>query len=125
MSNEQKTASVTSGRVDGEVMPHDSKTLTVAFFFLAGDEPFICGVNGWATTSALDEIEREATEEKEIIFAQGDGEYLFQTARDPGQYDNEGRCEMSVYWDLRLLAYRKLEDEAQQVIGEQFRLPPY
>lgn len=111
---QQEIASVTSVRVKGVVMPHDSKTLQVAFFFLDGDRPFICGATGWVTTETLTDIETAAMEYKKETFTEGDGEYLFDATRIPGQYGDEGRCELPPYWDLRLLAYRKLEDEAQQ-----------
>ena len=86
-------------------MPSSLKTPFIEVFYQAGDPPFICGVNGNATTSILLEIEEGLSEDEQYTFDKGDGNYLFKTTRDPGQYDNEGWCEIPPYWDLDLVLF--------------------
>lgn len=101
---------VVERQVDSLVMPSDGKSLQIEFFYLAGGEdPFICGVNGAATTTILAEIEDEIVKDPGDLFDQGEGSYLFKACYEKGEYSPiDGRCENAPYWDLTLVSFKTL-----------------
>ena len=86
-------------------MPSSLKTPFIEVFYQAGNPPFICGVNGNATTSILLEIEEGLSEDEQYTFDKGDGNYLFKAVWVSVQYDGEGRCELPPYWNLDLVSF--------------------
>lgn len=86
-------------------MPSSLKTPFIEVFYQPGDYLFICGVNGNVTTWMLNQIEDSLGENEEHTFDKGPGTYLFKATYDPGQYNDEGRCELPPCWDLELVYF--------------------
>ena len=87
------------------VMPSSLRIPLIEVFHQAGDPPFICGVNGHVTTWMLDEIEKDIDDNADDILCKGDGVYLFEATRFPGQYGEEGRCEIAPGWELDMVLF--------------------
>lgn len=87
--------------------PSKRKDLLIEVFCVGlGTPPFICGVNGHATTNALEEIEVALIEEMDTdeyaTFEKGDGTYLFKAIHEPA---DEGT---SAYWELEQIAFEPI-----------------
>lgn len=81
--------------------------LQVTVFICADVEPFICAVNGKCTIDALEEIEKDINECHDDMVE--DGNYTFQCAWFPGQYDELGRCELAPGWELDQIKFEPME----------------
>ena len=84
--------------------PSRRKDLLVEVFYIGvGTPPFICGVDGHATTNVLEEIETMLVDEADLAeyttFEKGEGTYLFKAVHEPA---DEG-C--SAYWELEQIAF--------------------
>ena len=91
-------------------LPSSIRVPLIEIFYLKGDPPFICGVNGHVTTWMLKEIEKDVDENADDFLCKGDGTYLFEVSRFNGQYGEEGRCEIAPCWELDFLDYYGILD---------------
>ncbi|MFP7606821.1 hypothetical protein [Serratia quinivorans] len=79
--------------------------LEVTFCHQAGEyTPFICAVNGRATTNELCEIEAEVAESEYDDLKQT-GLYTFSCTYYLGQYGEYGVCEIAPGWELNLIKF--------------------
>lgn len=97
----------TKGEVAVE-FPSDANRSLVEIFYLKDHEPFVCGVYGKVTGDQIAKIERDCAENPGVGFGKGDGQYLFSCHWEPGQYGDEGRCEIAPYWHLDLIAFKPI-----------------
>lgn len=104
-----ETAPIGAVPLDCRVMPSASKTLQIEVFHQAGDEPFICGVVGHATTGVLMAIEKDCRENSDSFLDLGDGNYLFKANWFGGQYGEFGMCEQPPGWELEIVAFQELK----------------
>ena len=91
--------------ITANVMPSNSKALIIEFFYLEGETPFICGVNGKITVDELARIEKESIAEGDALFDKGEGSYLFNAIWFSGQYGEYGRCELPPCFELYLTEF--------------------
>ena len=93
--------------------PSDSKNLIIQVFYLNGEEPFICGINGRITQNDLEEI-NGALFEQDIgeTFNNGEGDYLFKVTREPGQqtFPETGQWDYPPYWQLDFIQFRPIKE---------------
>lgn len=90
---------------DRIAMPSNRAALRVKFLYQAGYDPFVCGVDGHATVSALKTMEADCLENAEDMFPNGNGLYLFEASWFSGQYSEFGQCECAPGWELSLIAF--------------------
>lgn len=83
--------------------------LEVELFFIEGDDPFICGVRGYATIDIMEEIEQDCCENIKEIFTNGSGSYLFYATHSQAQIGDAGRIEIPSHWELALTEYKPLK----------------
>jgi hypothetical protein len=102
-----KSLPETKGEVAVE-FPSDANRSLVEIFYLKDHEPFVCGVYGKVTGDQIAKIERDCAENPGVGFGKGDGQYLFSCHWEPGQYGDEGRCEIAPYWHLDLIAFKPI-----------------
>ena len=95
-----------------------SNDIVIRFCVNGGDDPFICHVNGKATINALSEIEKQASEDRGDVFAQGDGYYQFNATYEKGQYGFEGRCEFPPYWELSSMAFEPFAESSNVEVSD-------
>ncbi len=88
-----------------------SDKLLIEVFYLGGEDPFICGVNGKITTHCLSEIEDVLTSEDDPFdFDKGEGLYFFTVYRESAQCGFEGRIEIDAYWDFTFVRYEPIPE---------------
>lgn len=89
-----------------------AEKLLIEVFYLAGGEtPFICGVNGKATTQCLCEIESDLIGDDPYNFDKGEGSYFFNVYHEPTQYGFEGRIEIESYYDFTFVRHEPLANK--------------
>jgi hypothetical protein len=95
--------------------PSDQKTPLVEVFYQLGDPPFVCGLHGCVNGDMIEMIERDLQEDavESEWFLLGDGTYLYEASWVDDQRNEEGRIELPGYWDLRRIAYRRLDTPSQ------------
>ena len=77
--------------------------------FIKDCPPFIYGVNGHATSGAIEEMEEQLQEDAADI---EDGTYLYECYHESAEYGFEGRMEHAAYWQMDQIGYWPLEEDA-------------
>lgn len=77
----------------------ERKVNIVVFCVVETAQPFICDVRGAFTIEALAEIEKQFAEEPPD-YPKGALGITYECYWNPGQYGDEGRCEIEPYWGL-------------------------
>lgn len=88
--------------------PSDLKYPLIEVFYLEGESPFVCGVNGGIGDDMIEEIEKDLAESFEFM-DKGAGTYLYRAAWQLPQVGDEGRIELPGYWDLELVRFQSVE----------------
>jgi len=94
--------------MDELTMPTKREKSFVQFFYVVGDDPFICGVDGHFTPETLNEISTEFLEENDDAFSKGSGDYLFQVNYENEQRGEYGVVEISGWWNLTEVLFEPL-----------------
>lgn len=89
--------------------PSQRKRLLIEACFIKDCPPFIYGVNGHATISAIEEMEEQLQEDAADV---EDGTYLYECYHEAAEYGFEGRMEQAAYWQMDQLGYWPLEEDA-------------
>lgn len=89
--------------------PSQRKGLLIEACFIKDCPPFIYGVNGHATISAIEEMEEQLQEDAADV---EDGTYLYECYHESAEYGFEGRMEQAAYWQMDQIGYWPLEEDA-------------
>jgi len=92
-----------------EQWPFDTDEVLVQFCYITHCPAFLAGVSGRVIIGELEEMEKDCNDNLEEVFTKGAGDYLFRATFFPGQYGDDGRCELQPGWELTELAYRKMD----------------
>lgn len=86
-------------------------TVRMDVFYMLGDDPFICAINGRICLEQIEEAQKDFNENIPDELEQGDGIYTFDFFYEKGQYDEYGRCEIAPGWGFDFVSYDPFDHE--------------